>query len=196
MKHLPQCSSILPQHGAFCCQTQVGPPPRLIPTDMQLPRAQWREWLCLYPPDEIHFDEVNYGNGNLKALIAPHAPAYTLAHPHYYTASQLVLITSQMCYILAGAALLDDDLPGLPRILYPIFMKRLRDTEIYYSGMQIAFRRKIPNDAQLTAFARMERTRVLRHLLVMQTALSFADDSCVLDSTLVMPVEGEDGACQ
>jgi len=160
-------------------------------TMCQLSKDQWREWLCLYPEDEIHFSRLDYGNGSLRALIVPHAPRYTLAHPNYFTASQLVLITSQICYMLAGAAFLDHAFTRLPRDLYPTFMQKLRGTEIYYTGMNISFRRRIPNYAPLLALGRIESTRLMRQLLLVRASLSFAGESCFVTPTLVMQVDSK-----
>jgi len=157
-------------------------------TWQRLENSQWREWLCLYPPDEIYFGSISYSNGCLQAVITPHTPAYTLAHPTYYTASQLVLITSQMCYMLAGAALLDVGFPSLPRGLYETFMTRLRETAIYYTKMEIGFRRKILNNQEFTAGAKIERARKMQNILIMKATLNCDQDAARVGSTLVMPV--------
>lgn len=145
-------------------------------------------WLCLYPPDHRHFQELEYAVGSLRAVIAPHSPAYTIAEVTYYTASQILLIASQMSYVLAGASILDPDFPEISGEFHSLYLERLRSVELYYTKTSLEFNRTISNAEPQYAEATIQRIKMTSQLGVMKSLLSLADGSACCSMTLVMPM--------
>lgn len=101
--------------------------------------------LFLYPPERRHLTDWRYGGRILMATLLPHDADYGTITVDYYTASQFVLTASQMSYVLSGCLFFDPDVPELTENLYPKFMDRMRVSDLYYTKINMRFRRKTYN---------------------------------------------------
>jgi hypothetical protein len=162
---------------------------RGVPADNLLPGTVVDECLSLYPPDERHLSELSYVVGCVCGTVEPHGITYSTITVPYYTASQLLLLTSQMAYILAGAVILDQNFPFPPSSFYATYMRRLLSGETYYSTVRLHFRSKVPNTHRCSISIRANRIHRIAGLLAMSSTLTLAEGAASADARLLVPGE-------
>ena len=163
------------------------------------PNAAWEsitpvlldKWLCLYPLHEQHLKEVLYSNGKISAIVEPHNIEYSTIKVDYYTASQILLIASQLSYVLAGAGIKDEQFAGLPSELYSTFIERLLAAEIYYTNFYMRFKRKVKNSAPQQITIMFKLVKNIGGLLYVASFLDFANGSAKAQISLVMPLDSK-----
>jgi hypothetical protein len=163
------------------------------------PNAAWEsispvlldKWLCLYPLHERHLKEVLYSNGKINAIVEPHDIEYSTIKVDYYTASQILLMSSQLSYALAGASIKDEQFGRLPSELYSTFIERLLAAEIYYTNFQIRFKRKVENFAPHKITIMFKLVKNIRGLLYVASFLDFANGSAKAQISLIMPLDSK-----
>ncbi len=101
--------------------------------------------LCLYPVLQRHLVDFTYSCAQLRATILPHDIDYSTIKVGYYTASQLVVVASQMSYVLGGCAFFDASFPVLGEYFYPTYLELLRAGQLYYTQLGLRLRRKTSN---------------------------------------------------
>jgi len=146
------------------------------------------EWLCLYPDRERHLSHVEYAGGCVRAVAEPHHIDYSTITVEYYTASQIVLLTSQLNYVLAGAGILDPSFGLLAGDLYPGFTARLRAGQIYYAELRTRFREKTGNSRPIEVRSSVVSVRTIRQNLFLFSRSTFCGRAVEANATLVMPL--------
>lgn len=146
-------------------------------------------WLCLYPLYERHLKEVQYSSGKVIAVVEPHDIEYSTVKVDYYTASQLLLMASQLSYILAGASVRDRSFSHLSHNFYPTFLHKLEGVEIYYTDFHLHFRCKADNSVPQAISSSVVRVKHINGLLFVKSELDFANGSATAKISLVMPCE-------
>lgn len=158
------------------------------------PNAAWEsispvmldKWLCLYPLHERHLKEVLYSNGKISAIVEPHDIEYSTIKVDYYTASQILLMASQLSYVLAGASIKDEQFGRLPSEFYSVFIEKLLAAKIYYTDFHLRFRRKVENFVPQKITIMLERIKNIGGLLYVASVLDFAKESAKAQMSLVM----------
>jgi hypothetical protein len=151
-----------------------------------VPTCLVEECLSLYPQDHRHLECFRYSSGVLTATVLPHEIDYSTIKVEYYTASQIVLLASQMAYVLGGCLLSDPLFPEATPGMYPVYLKLLRSGQLYYVQLQMKFRRKTGNS--LPHEVSMQVRRIVRRngLYLMLSQLNLARGSGLVDVTLAM----------
>lgn len=183
-------------HATTQTQTLVGTNDRTHMTTssalewVPLPAALVADALCLYPDSHRHLRQLCYYCGMVRALVEPHQIDYSTITVPYYTAQQIVEITSQMAYLLAAATMILDDLAELPRTLYPSFAERMRAGNIYYTGLDIRFRRKASNAMVQPATISLKRSCAHAGMQVVLSSMDFGKGCARVGAQLMMPLGG------
>ena len=151
-----------------------------------VPTYLLEECLSLYPQDYRYLECFRYNSGMLVATILPHEIDYSAIKVEYYTASQIVLLTSQMGYILGGCILSDPLFSEATFDMYPLYLDLLRSGQLYYSQLQMKFRRKISNSLPNEVSIRVKRIVRRDSLYLMFSRLSIAQENVFVDVTLAM----------
>lgn len=139
-----------------------------------VPAERVEECLCLYPRSQRHLVDFVYSPGRLSATLIPHNIDYSTITVEYYTACQLVMVASQMSYVLGGCTLLDPSSPMFPEGLYPTYMELLREGKLYYTDMSLRLRKKTSNH--------------IRHVVSMSVVrVLHRNGLCVMVSRLLLP---------
>jgi len=147
------------------------------------------ESLCLYPTANQHIRQLAYYCGMLRGNIEPHQIDYSTITVPYYTAQQIVEITSQAAYLLAAATMTHGDVPELPDTLYQMFMKRMREGSVYYTGISLCFRRKVSNTVHQPMVISLKRACCHARMQIILAHMNFGEGSVHVDTQLVMPLE-------
>ena len=163
------------------------------------PNAAWEsispvlldKWLCLYPLHERHLKEVQYSHGKVQGIVEPHDIEYSTISVEYYTAAQVLHMTSQISYILAGASMRDASFPDLSYDFYPMFLCNLVAAEIYYTDFRLRFRHKVSNSVPQVISVRLGRVKHINGLLFTESELDFANSSATAKVILVMPLDSK-----
>lgn len=147
--------------------------------------------LCLYPSERRHLKQLKYFHGTLSGAIEPHDIEYSIIKVDYYTAQQVIEITSQISYILAGVAFEKGDVRGLNPSIFPIFKKRLMEGKIYYSSISIRFKKPTSNKLFQPISASILKVTNTRMFCIIDIQINFGSQSCFIQGKLVMKTGGD-----
>ncbi len=131
----------------------------------------WKEFLALYPEDEIYIKTSNYQDGQLYAELIPRAITYSNITVNYFTANQITLIISQMGYILGGMAISDPGFLDLPSTMIEQYKQKLLDGEVYFARFNIKFKKKFYLSKNAQAFMKIDKVKFFKNSVI--TNLSF-----------------------
>jgi len=145
------------------------------------------ECLCLYPDTHRHLVDFRYNSMCLVATLLPHEIDYSTIKVDYYTASQFVLVASQMSYVLSGCLFLDPAVAGAPAYLYPRYLELLRAGKVYYTELRQRLRRKTSNRVNQKIGIRLKRLVRRRNILLLISTLELPEHNGSIDITTVMP---------
>lgn len=154
-----------------------------------IPHYLLDRWLCLYPTHEKHLVNLQYSHGKVHGIVVPHDIEYSTITVEYYTAAQLLHMTSQMSYVLAGASMRDPNFPYLSYKFYQTFLRNLEGAETYYTDFHLRFRRKVDNSVPQVLSSRLVRVKHINGLLFVKSELVFANGSATAKISLAMPCE-------
>lgn len=157
---------------------------------VDLPAELVSNALCLYPPSHRHLSRLSYYCGMVRGIVEPHQIDYSTITVPYYTAQQVVEITSQMAYLLAAATMALGDLAEIPNTLYPTFVERMRAGDIYYTGLNIRFRRKAFNGVVQPVTISLKRACMHGGMHIILSTMDFAKGCTGVEAQLMMPCGG------
>ena len=145
-----------------------------------------RECLILYPENHIHLRDLRYQSGLLWATILPHEIDYSMITVDYYTATQIVMITSQMAYVLGGCAILDPQFRGLGPKLYASYLQLLNRGELYYARMNMKLKKKTSNKSPIRTSMQVKRIVKRNNMHLMLSHMELGQGNTEVDIMLVM----------
>ncbi len=151
-----------------------------------LPPSIIRECLVLYPSSHVHLCDFGYGSGVLNATVLPHEIDYSTITVNYYTATQIVMITSQMAYVLGGCVMHDPEIKSLGLELYPFYLDLLNKGQLYYARMNIRLRKKTSNKSSTQVKMKVQRILRRNNLYLMLSRMDFGLGNSIVDTILVM----------
>lgn len=168
-------SGPLPARLASSDDTLLALSPRLI-----------QDCLILYPEDHIYLNDLRYESGLLLATVLPHEIDYSTITVDYYTATQIVMITSQMAYILGGCIIHDPEFKDLGPELYASYLQLLSSGQLYYARMNMKLKRKTSNKSPVQTTMQVLKTMRRNSMNIMQSRLELGRTNAVVDVMLVM----------
>lgn len=164
-------------------------PARLSSSDETLPELSpylIRECLILYPENHIYLRNFRYQSGQLIATVLPHEIDYSTITVDYYTATQIVMITSQMAYVLGGCIIQDPEYKDLGPELYTAYLQLLNSGQLYYARMKMKLKRKTSNKLPVQTKMRVLKTIRKDTMNIMLSRLELGLSNAVVDVMLVM----------
>lgn len=191
---------VLGHKDSFMITTSKSPVIRTLSSeDVSYPNIPWKnispvlldKWLCLYPSHERHLKEVQYSSGKVSAKVEPHNIEYSTITVDYYTASQVLLLASQLSYVLAGASMKDKQLDRLPVEFYTTFIKNMVSARIYYTDFHLRFKGKISNAIPQRMTNELTRVKNIGGLLFIVSILDFANGLARAKMSLAMPLNSK-----
>ena len=131
-----------------------------------------------------------YYCGMARATVSPHDIDYSTITVGYYTAQQIVEMASQITYVLTAATMTLGQLHELPAELYSTFCQRMRAGEIYYTRLDMRFRRQASNAVNQPIEVSLKRACQHGGMQIVLAHIDFASRATHVEAQLMMPLEG------